>query len=164
MITNFPINADNTFFGGLLKFWFIPVEDVLTEPEIFENILIGDYTLKPGKSFLTGLFDRESGQLNIENSLSEKGNIKKHIFSAEISDNSPELDKLFCEMGCSRYIVFVADAYKNVRVLGRVDNGAIFEYSFGTKDKVKSAPRYTFSFSYHSSCVAPLSTQLTDIC
>lgn len=165
MITDFPINTDNQFFGGLIKFKFIPVGDILTEPDIFENTLMGNYVPKIGKSILSGFFDRESAKFGFDDTSDNKGKLIKSAFTAEISDNSPAMDKLFCEMRCDRYIVWVIDNYKNVRVLGRKDAGAIFNFSFSTKDKVKNAPVYSFSFKAEHSCVLPFTaTQIDDIC
>lgn len=164
MITSFPIPAENPHFGGLIRFYFIPVEDIATEPELYKNQLIGDYTFKSGKQLLLGYFDREEAQYNFESSDSDKGSSDKYGFEAQLGANHPEIDTLFTEMKKKKYIVFVADRYKNVRVLGRTDNGAVFSYSFKTNDKIKNAPAYTFKFTYQSQFEVPQTKQITDIC
>lgn len=165
MITNFPINQNNNHLGSLMKFYFIEINNILSEPEIFENKLIGNYTFKPTKELLTGYFDKESTSLKFDDATNNIGLLTKNNFSAELSDNSAEIDSLFCEMRCARYIVFIIDNYKNVRVLGRLDNPARFTFSFSTKEKIKDAPAYSFKFYTETTCVMPITTtQITDIC
>lgn len=165
MITNFPANSHLIPFGGLIKFFFIPVDDIDTEPEIFAGKLIGDYTFKEDKALLTGYFDRDSGKLDINDASSNKGTLMKNTLTGEISMTSVELDELFCEMRCKKFIVFVIDFNGIVRVLGRVNCGATFDFNFTTKEKIKTSAVYTFRFSYESSCKVPYTTtQITDIC
>lgn len=165
MITSFPSDDRLYPFGGLKRFFYIPVEDIETEPEIYMGKLIGDYTFKDGKGLLTGYFDRDSAKLDINDNSDNKGDIIKSAFTAELSVNNVELDQLFCEMRCTRYIVFVIDMRMNVRVLGRVNAGSSFDFSFSSQSKIKTAASYQFKFSYESACVIPYTrTQITDIC
>lgn len=165
MITSFPVNPNNNFVGGLMKFWFITTDDILTEPEIFEGRLIGDYTFKPEKQLLTGLFDKESAVLAFNDNSNNKGALTKNEATFDLADNSPELDQLFCEMHCKKFIVFIADNYKNVRVMGRKDNGAIFSFSFTTAKKRTDQASYQFKFYTETACILPITTtQITDIC
>ena len=163
-MNDFPVNSNNILIGGLKKFKFIPTADILSEPEIFQNKLIGDYTFKPGKNLLTGYFDKDSGQLIIDDAISNKGDLVKSTVNAILTDNSKELDLLFCEMSCEKFIMFIIDNYKNVRVLGRVNCGATFSFSFSTNDKIADVPQYKFKIYYESRCVPPISSQITDIC
>lgn len=163
-MNNFPVSNNNIRIGGLKKFFFVPTSDILSEPEIYNNKLIGDYTFKPGKNLLTGYFDKDSGLLSIDDSLTNKGGLVKSTVNAILTDNSPELDALFCEMSCEKFIMFIIDNYKNIRVLGRVNCGATFSFSFSTNDKIADVPQYKFKIYYESRCVPPISTQITDIC
>lgn len=165
MITNFPINPNNSLFGGLMKLYFITTNDILSEPEIFQNKLIGNYTFNPGKQLLKGFFDKDSGIFKYDDDTNNKGELTKNSFSAELSDNSAAIESLFCEMRCEKFIVFIIDNYKNVRVLGRMDAPATFSFSFTTKESKKNVPIYSYKFYTETSCILPITTtQITDIC
>ena len=163
-MNDFPVNPKNILIAGLKKFYFIPVEDVLSEPEIYKNKLVADYTFKDGKILYVGYFDKNTGLLNIDDSSATKFSPIKSSMAGTISDNAAALDLLFCEMSCKKFIVFIVDNYKNVRVLGRVDAGATFSFSFSSNDKLSDNAEYKYKFLYESGCVPPISTQITDIC
>lgn len=164
MITSFPSNLSNSYLGGALKFFFLPVQDILFEPEIFNGKLIGQYTTQPEKNILTGLFDFENAKLDFTDASGTKGMLTKNVFSAFIAGNNKEYDQLFCEMRTNRFIVFIADVEKNLRVIGRKDNGAIFDFSFSTNKKRTDAPGFDFKFTHESSCCPPISDQELNIC
>lgn len=164
MLTSFPNINSLLPVGSVLKFYYIHVDDILFEPEIFNNKLIGAYTFKPGKSLLTGLFDKDSAKFDFTDNSGDKGPLIKNSFAATISASSTEYDQLFCEMRNRRLIVFVADHEKNVRVLGRVANGAVFSFSFSTNKKREDAPEYDYKFVWEAGCCPPITTQITDLC
>jgi len=147
MITSFPSTQLLNKIGSVIKFYFIEVGNILFEPEIFNGKLIGDYTFQPGKELLLGLYDYETAKLEFSDSSSNKGNLTKNAFSAFISGNSPEYDHLFCEMRTKKFIAFIADFEKNVRVLGRAATGATFDFSFSTKNKYSDTPGFEYKFT-----------------
>lgn len=164
MISSFPSTQSFSKIGSLIKFYFIDVNDVLSEPEIFNGKLMGDYLFKPGKELFIGLFDYDTAKLDFLDASNNKGNITKNTFSAFISGNSPEYDNLFCEMRTKKFIVFIADFEKNVRVLGRIECGATFSFSFSTEKKHADTPGFDYKFICETSCCPPITTQITDIC
>ena len=64
-----------------------------------------------------------------------------------------------------RYIVFIADFNKKVRVIGRLNVGAIFSFNFSTNKKIEDSPNLDFKFTfYESACCVPVTTQIIDLC
>lgn len=165
MITDFPISFTKNNVGSILKFWFIPIDEIDIEPEIYNLTLMGDYTFLNQLALRTGYFDKDTAVYDNSDATNKSGSLRKNNLSASISDASPELDSLFCEMKCKRFIVFFADNNKNVRVLGRKNEGAFFEFSFTSKENRKDAPIYSFKFYTETSCVLPITTtQITEVC
>jgi len=164
MINSFPILPNSSKFGSVLKFFFIDVNDVLEEPEIFENKVMGNYTFKAGKNLLIGYFDKDTAKLDFTDSSDNKGKLIKNNFSGTIYQSDIELTNLFCEMRNRRYIVFIADFNKKVRVIGRLNAGAIFSFNFSTNKKIEDSPNLDFKFTYESACCVPVTTQIIDLC
>lgn len=164
MLTSFPNIISLLPVGSVLNFYYINVDDILSEPEIFNNRVIGNYTFKPGKSLLVGLFDKDSAKFDFTDNSGDKGPLIKNSFAATISKTSLEYDQLFCEMRNRKLIVFIADHEKNVRVLGRVDNGAVFSFSYSTSKKREDAPAYDYKIVWEAACCPPITTQITDLC
>lgn len=147
--------------GSIKKIFYVPVDFITSEPDILNHYLKDDYEIL--EFFEEAVFDKDSAKLQIQTPDNDN-KLFKYSLVATLSNDAQNIDILFQKLKQKSFVVFAADANGVIRVLGRKNCGANFDFSFNTKDKIKNTAQYEYSFTWESPCIAPFSLQDFDIC
>ena len=147
--------------GSIKKIFYVPVDFITSEPDILNHYLKDDYEIL--EFFEEAVFDKDSAKLQIQTP-DKENNLYRFSLEASLSHDSEDIDIIFQKMKQQKFVVFALDANNVIRVLGRKLQGAKFDFSFNTKNKIKNTAQYEYSFTWKSPCIAPFSLQDFDIC
>lgn len=142
--------------GSIKKIFYTPVDFIISEPDIINHYLKEDYEFLD--SYEVAVFDKDSAKLEIQTP-DKENNLYRFSLEASLSHDSEDIDIIFQKMKQQKFVVFALDANNVIRVLGRKLQGAKFDFSFNTKNKIKNIAQYDYSFSWESPCIAPFSLQ-----
>lgn len=137
MNLNFPLAGDNR--GGIRLFYFVPVEDVLSETD-------SEVTLKDTKVWFIGRGIKFTPKYKERNRSTRYGQISDRSLTGSIAKRTPSLDFVVNAMFGRKYIVVYHDFNDQLVRVGSVDQPLTFEYNADTGTQPGTRSGITFEF------------------
>ena len=134
---NFPNILSN--YGGIWKFYFIPVEDVLSQQG---NII----KLKEGKRWFIGRSSKDKIEFKQNQNNSRNGTTYKPTLDGELPKITPELEEKLTEMSGREFLVVYHDLNNYRWLVGNMESPLLFSADLETGNRPSSRNYYPFTF------------------
>lgn len=144
---NFP-KADN--HGGVMNFWFIPIEDVVKMPRVVGNTYEGNLQLKVGGGWFKGYSTKWEMEWSQARRITKSGDRYEPKLSGKVPKMTPELETLLSWMAGRRFLILHKDINGLFKISGAPQNYLTFETDLGTGSKFPDYNGCKFSFSGES--------------
>jgi hypothetical protein len=131
------INQPNLHnLGGVLRFNFVDVNDVLSIPIPTNSILFSALSLKPGKQWYAGYGTLGTMSYTEPSELTSAGTLFKRLFVASCPKDGYTNSNLFNEMRNKQFLLDYTDSNGFRKLIGSIDEPLFFDSVLNTKSKM----------------------------
>ncbi|MES2590888.1 MAG: hypothetical protein V4608_03300 [Bacteroidota bacterium] len=137
--------------GGILRFKFIDVNDVLSIALPINSAILSTVQLKPGKSWSSGYGTLETIGYSEPGEITDAGTIYKRMFVAFCPYENAYSDDLLHIMRNRQFLVDYTNANGVRKLIGSINEPLFFLGALNTKTKSSDLAGYSISFFSDSS-------------
>lgn len=137
-------SGDN--LGGLIKFKFVPMNDVQSIDTAINGKVTTEVTLKEGAQWYCGYCTLGTMGFTEPSAKSPNGEVFQAAFTGVCPQDKEENNDLFNEMRNQKFIIDITDSNGLRKLVGGIDAGLFFSSSLNTQTDMAGRNAHAISF------------------